>query len=54
MEMQTGLFILMTVSEEPCNQVDDKIGRAAMTRVLNLRNVLELVNDTLNDRSFTH
>src|SRR5690349_19181986 len=31
--------------------MDDKIGWAAVTRMLNLRNILELVNNGLNDRS---
>lgn len=51
-EMQTGLFVLMTVGKEPSDQMDDKIGRAAVTRVLNLRNILELIDDGLNDGSF--
>ena len=34
--------------------MDDEIGRTAMTRMLDLGNVLELVNDALNDRSFAH
>ena len=32
--------------------MDDKIGGATMPRMLNLRNILELVNDGLNDGSF--
>jgi hypothetical protein len=30
----------------------DKIDRTAVTSMLDLRNILELVNDGLNDRSF--
>jgi hypothetical protein len=51
-QMQAGLFVLMAVSNEPSNEMDDKIGGAAMTRRLNLRNVLELVNDGLDDDPF--
>ncbi len=51
-EMQAWLFILMTVSDKPCNQMDDKIRRTAMARMLDLRDVFELVNDGLNQSSF--
>ena len=51
--MEAGLFVLMAVSNEPSNQMDDKIGWAAVTRMLDLRNVLELVNDGLDDGPFT-
>src|SRR5690242_19072824 len=50
--MQTRLFVLMTVSDQPSKQMDDKIRRTAMTSMLDLRNILELVNDGLNNRSF--
>src|SRR5579859_5619790 len=50
--MQTWLFVLMTVGNEPGKQMHHKIGWTAMTRMLNLRNILELVDDGLNDRSF--
>lgn len=50
--MQAGLFLLMAVSKESSNQMDNKIRRATMTRMLNLRDVLELVNDGFDDGSF--
>ena len=50
--MQARLFVLMTVSNESCNQMDDKIRGTAMPRMLDLRDVLELVNDGLNNRPF--
>jgi hypothetical protein len=50
--MQAWLFVLMTVSDQPSQQMDDKICRTAMARMLDLRNILELVNDRLNDGSF--
>jgi hypothetical protein len=33
-EMQARFFVLMAVGNEPSNQMNDKIGRAAMTRML--------------------
>jgi hypothetical protein len=50
--MQTRLFVLMTVSKQSGNQMHDKIDRAVMKKMLDLRNVLELVNNGLNDGSF--
>ena len=50
--MQTRLFVLKAVGKKSSNQMDDKIGGTAVTRMLNLRNILELVNNGLNDRSF--
>jgi hypothetical protein len=34
--MQTGLFVLMTVGDQPGDQMDDKIRGTAMARMLNL------------------
>jgi hypothetical protein len=53
-EMQTWFFVLVTVGNKPSNQMDNEIRRAAMTRVLDLGNVFELVNDALNEGSFAH
>ena len=50
--MQTRLFVLMAVGNEAGDQMDHKIDGTAMTGMLNLRNILELVNDGLNDHSF--
>src|SRR5438067_6218241 len=44
----------MAVGKKPSYQMDDKIGRAAVTRMLNLQNSLELVKNGLNDHSFAH
>gem|GEM_PF-4956671 len=41
--MQTWFFLLMAISKKSSNQMDDKIGWTAMTRMFNLGNVLELV-----------
>ncbi|GAC1467016.1 MAG: hypothetical protein PVS3B3_07160 [Ktedonobacteraceae bacterium] len=51
--MQTWLFVLVTVGKKPSNEMDDKIGWAAVTRMLNLRDILELVDDRVNDGPFT-
>jgi len=53
-EMQTWFFVLVTVGNKPSNQMDNEIRLAAMTRVLDLGNVFELVNDALNEGSFAH
>lgn len=53
-EMKAGLLGLMTGSEKPSDQMNDKVGRAAMARVLNLRDIFELINDRLNNRAFAH
>ena len=52
--MEAGLFVLMTVSKKPSKQMHDKIGGAAMARMLNLRNVFELITNRLDDGAFAH
>lgn len=42
----------MTVSNQPTNEIDTEIERAAMARMLNLGHVLELVSDAFNDGTF--
>ena len=51
--MQRRLFELKAVSNESCDQLDDKVERAAMARMLDLRDVLELVVDSLHDGALT-
>jgi hypothetical protein len=41
--MQARLFVLVTVSDQPSKQMDDKIRRTAMARMLVLRDVFEWV-----------
>lgn len=41
----------MTIGNQPTDHVDHKIDRAAMTRMFNLRNILELVNNRLCNRA---
>ena len=42
----------MAVGNKSGKQMHDKIGGTAMPRMLDLRNILELVNDGLDDRPF--
>ena len=51
--MQRGLLGLVRVGNEPCEEMRQEIVRAAMTGVLDLADVLELVVDTLDDRPLT-
>ena len=43
----------MAVGNKPCDQVDQKVDRAAMAGVLDLADVFELISDRLNDGSLT-
>ena len=47
--MQRRLFGLQTVSNETSEEIDDKVEWAAMSGMLNLRDVLELIVDGLHD-----
>ena len=44
---------LPSVSNQTGDEIDEKVGRAAVAGVLNLGDILELVNDGLNDETFT-
>ena len=50
--MQRWLLWLMAIGDQASNDVDETVDWAAMTRMLNLRDVLELIHDTFNDGSF--
>src|SRR2546430_2476525 len=50
--MQPWFLVLMAVGNQPGHQMNDKIERAAMSRMLNLRNVFELVDNRLDDDPF--
>ena len=39
----------VAICDQPAQYVDHKVDRAAVARVLNLRDVLQLVNDCLYD-----
>src|SRR5262249_22176948 len=45
MKFERGLLLLICVSNQGSHQVDNEIDHAAMSRVLNLANVLQLVID---------
>jgi hypothetical protein len=42
----------MAISDQASNNIDETIDRAAMTSMLNLGDVFELVDHTFNDGSF--
>ena len=42
-----------SVSNQTGDEIDEKVSRAAVAGVLNLGDILELVNDGLNDETFT-
>ena len=50
--MQAWFFVLMAVGNEPSNQMNDKIDRTAMARMLDLRDILELIDNGLDNRPF--
>jgi hypothetical protein len=43
------LFGLMTISNQPTENIDKAIDGRAMSGMLNLRNILQLVNNGLNN-----
>ena len=43
-----GLLGLPSVSNQTGDEIDEKVGRAAMTGVFNLGDIFELVNDALS------
>lgn len=47
-------FVLMTGGNESGNQMDHKIDRTAMARMLDLRDILELVDDGRDTRAFAY
>ena len=53
-DVERGLLGLETVSDQATEEMDDKIRWAAMTRMLDLADVLELVVDGLNDGPFVY
>ena len=44
---------LQTISDQACNQIDKEIDKATVSGMLDLRNVLQLVIDGLDDRTFS-
>ena len=51
-EVQRRLLGQMAISRETSEQVHAKVDGAAVTRVLDLADVLDLVDDGLNERAF--
>ena len=51
--MERWLLGLPSVGNQTGDEIDDKVGRAAVTGVFDLRDILELVNDGLNDEALT-
>ncbi len=43
----------MAISDQAADEIDQKVDRAAVTRVLDLRDILELVDDRFDDGAFT-
>ena len=50
--MKRWLLGLMAISNQPGNQIDQEIVDTAMPRMGDLRNILQLVIDRLNDGPF--
>lgn len=51
--MDGWLVLSMAIGDEPAKQVHEEVAMAAMTAMLNLRDVLELVDNGLDDESPT-
>jgi hypothetical protein len=43
---------LMTIGNQACQDVDKAVNRTAVRRVLNLRDILELIDHTFDDGTF--
>lgn len=52
METERRFLWLAAAGHQAAHQVDEKIHRAGMARVLNLRDVFELVNNRLDNGAF--
>jgi hypothetical protein len=51
--MKRRFLRLQTIGDQTCGQIDKEIDKAAIPGMLDLRNVLQLVVDSLNDRAFS-
>ena len=51
--MERRLLGLQAIGDQTCDQVDKEIDKTAMPGMLDLRNVLQLVVDGLDDRAFS-
>jgi hypothetical protein len=50
-EAQQRLLGLVAIGDEPREQVDNEVDRAAMARVFDLADVLELIDDRFDERA---
>ena len=53
MKAERRLLGLTRIGNETTNEIDEKVGGAAVARMLNLGNVLELVNNSLDNGAFS-
>ncbi|SDW41727.1 hypothetical protein SAMN05421882_101078 [Nitrosomonas communis] len=51
--MKGGVLLTKSVSHQPGYQINKEVKWTAMTGMLDLRDILQLVIDALNDRAFT-
>jgi len=51
--VQRRFLGLMAISNQASDDIDEGVYWAAMTSMLNLRDIFELIDDTLNDGSLT-
>ena len=45
-------FLPIRVSDQPGQQIDEAVGNRAVAAVLDLRDVLQLINDAFDNRTF--
>ncbi len=48
-----GFLGLVTISNQSAHNIDQAVNRRTVTRMLDLRNVLQLVNDSFDDSAFS-
>jgi len=51
--MKRRLLRLQAIGDQTSDQIDEEVDKAAMSGMLDLRNVLQLVIDGLDDRTFS-
>ncbi len=52
MQPKRWLFRLKAISNEACDQIDQEVDGVAMTGLLDLRDVFELIRDGFDDGTF--
>ena len=53
MKMKRRLLWLQTIGDQTRDQIGKEIGKTAMSGMLDLRDVFQLIVDRLNDRTFS-